>query len=117
MDIKDFQAKDIDLIEVDNFSVPAEESDTYVEDRELCARLAENMMREYCPTVERITENPAEGEAIIGYFKSGEEAFKVLLDPFEVPVMKVAFERGRLKEYILAANGLTKEEADYLSKQ
>ena len=31
----------------------------------------------------------------------------VILDPFEVPVMKIALDNGKLKEYILAANELT----------
>ncbi len=107
----------IEMAKVDAFDVPKEEVDTFVEDREFCAEEAKKVMALYCPVVKREVIDPVEGEAIISYFASGEEAFKVLLDPFEVPVMKIAFERGRLKEYILAANGLTEEEAEYLSKQ
>lgn len=48
-----------------------------------------------------------EGISIIGRYPNGEEILTVVLDPFEVPVMKTAFTRGRLKEYILAANSVT----------
>lgn len=89
----------------------------FSEDCEFCAQHADTVMREFCPTVERIIEDPVEGEAMIGYFPNGERAFKVLFDQFEVPVMKMAIERGRLKEYILAANGLTEEDAKYLANQ
>ena len=42
---------------------------------------------------------------------------QVLLDPFEIPVMKVAIGRGKLEEYILAANSLTHEMLEQLAKE
>lgn len=109
--------KDQELVEVKGFQIPKDEADHFVDNVEITAKAAEEMMREYCPKVIRTVEDPREGEAIIGYFKNGEEAFKVLLDPFEVPIMEMAMKRGRLKAYILAKNGLTEEDAEYLSKQ
>ena len=41
----------------------------------------------------------------------------VILDPFEVPVMKVANDKGKLKEYIFAANELTEEMIHSLQSQ
>ena len=40
---------------------------------------------------------------------TGEILMCVILDPFEVPVMKVALDKGTLKDYILAANDLTED--------
>ena len=40
----------------------------------------------------------------------------VILDPFEVPVMKVALDKGTLKDYILAANELTEDHVNISRK-
>lgn len=109
--------KELEMEKVDIFDVPEDEAATFAKNREICATEAEKVMREFCPMVKREVQDPVEGEGVVGYFANGEEAFKVLLDPFEVPVMLVAIERGRLKEYILAANGLTEEQALFLSKE
>lgn len=107
----------IEMRHIDAFDVPETEADRFIRDREICAEAAQQVMAEYCPAVYRREDDPAEGEAIVGYFPDGEVGLKVLLDPFEVPVMKIAIERGRLKEYILAANGLTEEDARQLSEE
>ncbi len=105
-----------EMVKVGGFEVPKSEADKFLQEAEETAKAAMEMMKVYCPVVERKTVDPMEGEAVISYFKNGEEAFKVLLDPFEVPIMKMAMGRGTLEEYILAKNGLTKEEALYISK-
>ena len=60
-------------------------------------------------TVKRETLDEDEGEAVVGYYVTGEILMCVILDPFEVPVMKVALDKGTLKDYILAANELTED--------
>ncbi len=97
--------------------IPVEEKLAFEADREALAEAARIVMAQYCPTVERKVMDPIEGEAVVSYFASGEPAFKVLLDEFEVPVMKVALGRGRLKEYIFAANGLTEEMVEALAAE
>ena len=57
-----------------------------------------------------------EGEAVVGYYVTGEILMCVILDPFEVPVMKVALDKGTLKDYILAANELTEDMLASLEK-
>ena len=66
-------------------------------------------MKPYCVTVKRETLEMNEGEAVVGYYVTGEILMCVILDPFEVPVMTMALDKGTLKEYILAANELTEE--------
>lgn len=51
------------------------------------------------------------GDGICGYSASGEMLARISLDPFELSAMNVAFQRKKLKEYILAANGY--DENDY----
>ena len=60
------------------------------------------------PIPEDQAEQFCEMEGVIGYFADGDEVH-VSLDPFEVPAMRVAHERGKLLEYILAANGIPVE--------
>lgn len=45
-------------------------------------------------------------KGVVGYDADGKEDARVSLDPFEVSAMNVACERGKLLDYILAANGL-----------
>lgn len=105
---------EVEMTKVDVFDVPEDEAKVFAADREECALAAMKVMEAYCPVVKREIQDSVEGEAVVSYFQNGEEAFKVLLDPFEVPVMKTAMARGKLKEYIFAANGLTDEMVEYL---
>ena len=59
-----------------------------------------DIMKPYCVSVKRETLDAEEGEAVVGYYITGEILMAVILDPFEVPVMKVANDKGKLKEYI-----------------
>ena len=80
------------------------------------AKAAMEVMKPYCVTVKRETLDEDEGEAVVGYYVTGEILMCVILDPFEVPVMKVALDKGTLKEYILAANELTEDMLASLDK-
>ncbi len=101
-------------VQVDIFQIPANKVDEFLADRDFCEKEVRHIMEPYCAKIERKVLDEEEGEAIVGYIATGGILFDVVLDPFEVPVMKVAHERGRLKEYIMAANGLTDEILDSL---
>ncbi|MDY3973060.1 hypothetical protein [uncultured Veillonella sp.] len=98
-------------VKVDIYDIEVDKAEQYKSDRELCAEAVKGMMEEFCSIVKRETLDPKMGEAIAGYVNDGSCLMSVLLDPFEVPVMKLALERGNLKTYVLAANGLTEEMA------
>jgi hypothetical protein len=51
------------------------------------------------------------GPGVVGYAPDGEELARISLDPFELSAMNVAWQRRRIREYILASNGY--EEDDY----
>ena len=88
-----------------------------IANREEVAEAAAQVMKSYCVTVKRETLDPEEGEAVVGYYYiTGEILMCVILDPFEVPVMKVALDKGTLKDYILAANDLTEDMLASLEK-
>lgn len=97
-------------VKVDIYDIEEETVEQYKADRELCAKEAMAIMEEFCHAVKREVLDPAMGEAIAGYINN-DCVMSVLLDPFEVPVMKLALQRGNLKTYILAANGLTEDMA------
>ena len=79
-------------------------------------------MYEFCPIValERFEEN--EGERISGYLTEETQwertpVLSIVLDPFEVSAMKVAEERGKLKEYVFAASEMTEPLLQVLKKE
>ncbi|SNV62760.1 hypothetical protein [Veillonella rodentium] len=102
-------ASEVKTVKVDIFDIPELKADEYIANREEVAKAAAEVMKPYCVAVKRETLEMDEGEAVVGYYVTGEILMCVILDPFEVPVMKMALDKGMLKEYILAANELTEE--------
>ena len=100
---------DVTMAVVDGFEVPENEASDFAADRDFCEAVIRRTMQPYCHHIVRQTLDQAEGEGIFGYLKGGAMMFEVLLDPFEVPVLKTAHARGKLKEYIMAANDLNED--------
>ncbi len=88
------EATEVKTVKVDIFDIPETKAEEYIANRD---------------EVKRETLDSEEGEAVVGYYVTGEILMCVILDPFEVPVMKVALDKGTLKDYILAANELTED--------
>lgn len=110
------EATEVKTVKVDIFDIPETKVEEYIANREEVAEAAAQVMKSYCVTVKRETLDPEEGEAVVGYYITGEILMYVILDPFEVPVMKVALDKGTLKDYILAANDLTEDMLASLEK-
>ena len=110
------EATEVKTVKVDIFDIPETKVEEYIANREEVAEAAAQVMKSYCVTVKRETLDPEEGEAVVGYYITGENLMCVILDPFEVPVMKVALDKGTLKDYILAANDLTEDMLASLEK-
>ena len=110
------EATEVKTVKVDIFDIPETKAKEYIATREEVAKAAMEVMKPYCVTVKRETLDEDEGEAVVGYYVTGVILMCVILDPFEVPVMKVALDKGTLKEYILAANELTEDMLASLDK-
>ena len=110
------EATEVKTVKVDIFDIPETKAREYIATREEVAKAAMEVMKPYCVTVKRETLDEDEGESVVGYYVTGEILMCVILDPFEVPVMKVALDKGTLKEYILAANELTEDMLASLDK-
>ncbi|MBS6962683.1 MULTISPECIES: hypothetical protein [Veillonella] len=110
------EATEVKTVKVDIFDIPETKVEEYIANREEVAEAAAQVMKSYCVTVKRETLDPEEGEAVVGYYITDEILMCVILDPFEVPVMKVALDKGTLKDYILAANDLTEDMLASLEK-
>ena len=110
------EATEVKTVKVDIFDIPETKAEEYIATREEVAKAAMEVMKPYCVTVKRETLDEDEGEAVVGYYVTGEILMCVILDPFEVPVMKVALDKGTLKDYILAANELTEDMLASLDK-
>ena len=85
---------EVKTVKVDIFDIPETKVEEYIANREEVAEAAAQVMKPYCVTVKRETLDPDEGEAVVGYYVTGEILMCVILDPFEVPVMKVALDKG-----------------------
>lgn len=99
-------------VKVDIFSMTKEDAAEFVKDKAYFMMVLRKLMYEYCPIVKVERFEPTEGESISAYLtKSMEQdqtpVLSVVLDPFEVSAMKVAEERGKLKEYVFAASEMT----------
>jgi hypothetical protein len=99
-------------VQVDIFSLTKEEAAQFVKDKAYFMMVLRKLMYEYCPIVKVERFEPTEGESISAYLTEDMEreqtpVLSVVLDPFEVSAMKVAEERGKLKEYVFAASEMT----------
>ena len=99
-------------VQVDIFSLTKEEATQFVRDKAYFMMVLRKLMYEYCPIVKVERFEPTEGESISAYLTEAMErertpVLSVVLDPFEVSAMKVAEERGKLKEYVFAASEMT----------
>ena len=110
------EATEVKTVKVDIFDIPETKAEEYIANRAEVAEAAAAVMKPYCVTVKREILDEDEGEAVVGYYVTGEILMCVILDPFEVPVMKVALDKCTLKEYILAANDLTEDMLASLEK-
>ena len=114
--------RETDRVKVDIFSMTREEAGQFKQDREGFMLVVRKLMYEFCPIValERFEKN--EGERISGYLTEETQwertpVLSIVLDPFEVSAMKVAEERGKLKEYVFAASEMTEPLLQVLKKE
>ena len=103
---------EMEQVKVDIFSMTKDEATQFVKDKAYFMMVLRKLMYEYCPIVKVERFEPTEGESISAYLTEEMEqdqtpVLSVVLDPFEVAAMKVAEERGKLKEYVYAASEMT----------
>ncbi len=103
---------EMEQVKVDIFSMTKDEATQFVKDKAYFMMVLRKLMYEYCPIVKVERFEPTEGESISAYLTEEMEqdqtpVLSVVLDPFEVAAMKVAEERGKLKEYVFAASEMT----------
>ena len=96
---------------VDGFRIPSDKAAEYRRMRDKMAAEGEKFLRTFCVSVKKMPLFDLVGDGICGYSASGEMLARISLDPFELSAMNVAYQRKKLKEYILAANGY--DENDY----
>ena len=103
---------EMEQVKVDIFSMTKDEATQFVKDKAYFMMVLRKLMYEYCPIVKVERFEPTEGESISAYLTEEMEQdqtpiLSVVLDPFEISAMKVAEERGKLKEYVFAASEMT----------
>lgn len=90
---------------IDGYRIPVKEAATYKNLKKRMEKETEKFFKSFCEIIKKETLPDLLGEGIVGYSSTGEQLARISLDPFELSAMKVAAERNRLKEYILATNG------------
>lgn len=103
---------EMEQVKVDIFTMTKDEATQFVKDKAYFMMVLRKLMYEYCPIVKVERFEPTEGESISAYLTEEMEqdqtpVLSVVLDPFEVAAMKVAEERGKLKEYVFVASEMT----------
>ncbi len=103
---------EMEQVKVDIFTMTKDEATQFVKDKAYFMMVLRKLMYEYCPIVKVERFESTEGESISAYLTEEMEqdqtpVLSVVLDPFEVAAMKVAEERGKLKEYVFAASEMT----------
>lgn len=93
------------FVMIGGYRIPEKEAENYKKLKARMEKEAETFFREFCEVIKKESLPDLLGEGIVGYSATGEQLARISLDPFELSAMKVAAERKRLKEYILATNG------------
>jgi hypothetical protein len=99
------------FVEIDGFKIPRGKAREYRRIKEKMAEEAVRFFQTFCEVVKRESLPDMTGPGVVGYAPDGEELARISLDPFELSAMNVAWQRRRIREYILASNGY--EEDDY----
>lgn len=99
------------FVQIDGFKIPRGKAEEYQRIKEKMSEETIRFFKTFCETVKKESLPDMAGPGIIGCAPDGEELARISLDPFELSAMNVAWQRHRIKEYILASNGY--EEEDY----
>lgn len=89
-----------DLVQVDIFYLPKQVVEMYRVLREAVAKEMTHLLKERYPTIERISDNPKEGEALVGYDNQGKEQFRYYLNPTNISEAQRAREKETLNIYV-----------------
>ncbi|MGX7348848.1 hypothetical protein [Dolosicoccus paucivorans] len=89
-----------DLVQVDIFYLPKQVAEMYRVLREAVAEEMTHLLKEHYPTVKRISDNPQEGEALVGYDDQDQEQFRYYLNPTNISNAQRAREKETLNIYI-----------------
>ncbi len=88
---------------VDSFYIPDANVAQYRRDRERCAELAAEVMRQHCADVSRDFQYSEDGEALVGRDADGRITMLLHLDPEGVAELLKAARFGQLLNYVSAA--------------
>ncbi len=97
----------MEMIQVDAYSVPADEAAAYIALREECATIATAVFKKYCADVRREWAGSEDGEAITGYDANGHLQCLIHLDPYDLPVVAAGIQNGTAEKVLCEMNGLT----------
>lgn len=89
-----------DLVQVDIFYLPKEVAPMYRVLREAVADEMIELLKNYYPLIKRVSDDPNEGEAIIGYSDTEKEEFRYYLNPTNISTAQRAREKETLDIYV-----------------
>ena len=89
-----------EMVQVDAFLIPAHQAEMYQTLREAVAQEALDYWKSKYPEVQRIADNPEEGEAI-QVVKEGDELFRFYLNPINISQAQKARDKDQLDKYLI----------------
>ncbi|MBG9980496.1 hypothetical protein HZY91_05200 [Facklamia sp. DSM 111018] len=89
------------MVQVDAFLIPAPQVEMYQTLREAVASEAIEYWQAKYPIVNRITDDPEEGEAIQVKDQTGQELFRFYLNPFNMSQAQKARDRDQLDKFLI----------------
>lgn len=89
-----------EFVQVDIFKIPAPQADMYRVLREAIAEETQAIWLEQFAKVERVSDVPEEGEAIVALNEAGEEQVRMYLNPSTLSAAQKARDKDQLEKYL-----------------
>lgn len=98
---KNKQSKQEEMVQVDAFLIPSLQAEMYKTLREAVADEAIAYWQAKYPQVQRIKDNPEEGEALQVTTQDGQELFRFYLNPFNISQAQKARDKDQLDKFLV----------------
>lgn len=89
-----------EFVQVDIFKIPAPQAEMYRVLREAIAEETQAIWLKQFAKVERVSDIPEEGEAIVAYNEAGEEQVRMYLNPSTLSAAQKARDKEQLDKYL-----------------
>ena len=94
------QSKKEEFVQVDIFQIPVAQAEMYRVLREAIAEETIEIWQAQYAKVERVSDEPEEGEAIVAYNEANEEQVRLYLNPSSLSTAQKARDKDQLDKFL-----------------